>query len=329
MLKMHDTVVAYMDICGFSDLVKRDVNKAAEMLEYIRKMMDSACKLDIKGSTPFEWNQFSDSIFFYWKTRDDGLDLPLLILFLKIVATVQYEAFVRFGLPVRGAISRGQIYTSRTAVGMAVLNSYKMESETADWFRVLVDESVLSLLPNCMRDVYIHQYDKNHTLNFLYATSLNRVDMELRDILSSFRDRIVADVYDESTRSFKLRTYDESSSQYVPFKPEETGTVAQFCKASLLENRYGMLILYYNNVCFDNNLRELHLDARPIHGATVTTIRRIQELQQEYPENDKVLRFNIDGLLRYFKNRKRDDSQSIDISNECSIESDEGDGCIR
>ena len=170
--EVQDAIVAYLDICGFTKFVRKKESDSAVLLQYLDRMMKSACKTKFGENAPFKYEQFSDSIFFYYIV--DGENSELFLTFLEIVGTVQYEIFVRYGLPVRGAVKKGRLSITGTVSGNIIVDVYKMESEKAGWFRVLLDKDLVSKIPGNILEDITYRDDEHYALNFLVLTSIIR-----------------------------------------------------------------------------------------------------------------------------------------------------------
>lgn len=310
MKKKIEAIVAYYDICGFSDCVRNDDSKADEMLCFIGKAMDAACSFKLGDKHPYKYQQFSDSVLFYYEIGENKNDPRFLITFLEIIGTVQYEAFVRFGLPIRGAVMKGPIYVSGTISGSTVVNVYEMESRVAEWFRVILDRNVIEMLPEKCRNIASNWYDEHGALNFLLMASYTRpgseieLESKIEGVLNSFRKKLLETIYDESLGQFKVQVYDRVNNMFKIVKPCDAETVDEFCKASILENKYGMFIQHYNDVCRSFSMEHLCIDVEWRDELVCVTVSQIKQHMQKYPKNALALKMAVKSLLNQFEKRK-------------------------
>ena len=142
--------VAFIDILGFSDLVKRSEkdDKLFIKIANITINIDEKAKQHRAGSrnekifgdlSQFDVVNFSDSLIM--SDAPDATGFWKLVLFIN---TVFFE-LAQYGTLCRGAISFGSFYQKGTvAFGPAFLEAYHLESKIAKFPRVLVSRSALS-----------------------------------------------------------------------------------------------------------------------------------------------------------------------------------------
>jgi hypothetical protein len=137
-----DRYVAFVDILGFSDIVRnsersRDQASAlVRVLERIRARSLGGAGDDLFG-VDFKVQSFSDTIVLSDKVAESGLKW-----LLYSVQELTLDLLAQ-GILTRGGITKGLMYHSEgVAFGPAFLNAYYLESNIANYPRVVVDRSV-------------------------------------------------------------------------------------------------------------------------------------------------------------------------------------------
>lgn len=139
----EDRYVAFIDILGFSELVRRSSSEAdllgrlVGVLSEIRNYKDSIYKDVNRHLVGLEISSFSDCIVVSAKCSDSGLGFVL-----GVVIRVYNELFHQ-GIFLRGAICKGRmIHNEGIVLGQGMISAYKLESGTAMYPRVIFDTEV-------------------------------------------------------------------------------------------------------------------------------------------------------------------------------------------
>jgi hypothetical protein len=135
--------VAFLDILGFSNMVKFDfesssqyktyLNKLFQIYNYTSKLHDSNLDLNVM--------QFSDSIV---------LSVPFskefFSSFISVIAKYQYDLFCE-GILCRGGIAYGKhFFQEGFLFSNGLIDAYKIESETAKHPRIVVSTDLIELI---------------------------------------------------------------------------------------------------------------------------------------------------------------------------------------
>lgn len=135
--------VAFLDILGFSEMVRRDCHSGGEAPKFLPLLSDALAetrKLQVAGETRLL--QFSDSIILslpYQRDRD------VFSGFLQTISGLQRMLFERQIL-CRGGVAHGkhsesdEIYFSQ-----ALVEAYRIEANLAQFPRVVISEDLLQL----------------------------------------------------------------------------------------------------------------------------------------------------------------------------------------
>lgn len=136
--------VAFIDILGFSDLVRRSsedldlLSRIASVLANVGAYRNSIYEDENHHLVGVEVSTFSDCIVVSAKCSDVGLGVVV-----GMVITI-YHSLLHQGVFTRGAISKGGLIHNRDIVfGPGLISAYGLESTTALYPRVIFDSSVL------------------------------------------------------------------------------------------------------------------------------------------------------------------------------------------
>ncbi|MBW8036232.1 MAG: hypothetical protein FVQ79_11525 [Planctomycetes bacterium] len=152
MNQYEERYVAFIDILGFKELVKRAEKDATllgrltsileeqEMYSKIEKHFDATSKVDSSDyyRNMFRISTFSDNIVMSAKTDLNGLGL-ITILSAQICNRLLHQ-----GVFTRGAISKGKlIHTNTIVLGNGLINAYNLEKSAAIYPRILLDKNIV------------------------------------------------------------------------------------------------------------------------------------------------------------------------------------------
>jgi hypothetical protein len=137
-----DATVAFIDILGFSDIVKQSVALTAKATELIAILEDIAnAKQEFADdfeivSDDFKAQSFSDCIVLSENASPVGL------FHLMAAVTLLSFRLLSKGVFVRDGIAKGSLHHSDKVVfGPAMIDAYRLESTTARYPRILVDRA--------------------------------------------------------------------------------------------------------------------------------------------------------------------------------------------
>lgn len=176
--------VAYLDILGFSNMVKSDcespnnsekyMDNLFEIYEHTRNLHDTNSELDII--------QFSDSTVLTMPFSKDKFSL-----FVKMISEFQYNLFCK-GIICRGGIAYGKHFAKEGFLFSAgLINAYNIEREIARYPRIVVSNDLIELIYKngiFVEDVQLlREYDNAFFVDFLENTDLNEAADKLKLIL--------------------------------------------------------------------------------------------------------------------------------------------------
>ncbi|TBG25383.1 hypothetical protein ELG79_09015 [Rhizobium leguminosarum] len=174
----RDRVVAFVDILGFSSLVRsadQDPELRRKIVHALRQV--SIVKGPIEGDTSFRAQNFSDCLIL---TADNTAAGLWRILF-AISDLTWY--LLDIGVLLRGGVTIGNVHhDDEVAYGVGINEAYRLEDKIADVPRVLLDEKVMEACQtyaenNEVASAYLNarilkDTDGYHFLNFLLDVSL-------------------------------------------------------------------------------------------------------------------------------------------------------------
>jgi hypothetical protein len=132
------SLVAFLDILGFSDIVQNDCNSAStnnleKIIEIVKVASDALSFGDVR--------QFSDSI-----VCSVNYSIDNIISLINAIQKLQNSALEK-GVLLRGGISLGKHYSdSNLLFSEALVNAYKIESVVARFPRVVLDSNIIELI---------------------------------------------------------------------------------------------------------------------------------------------------------------------------------------
>jgi len=157
-LAYKKSLVAFIDILGFSDLVNKSSSdpekrkKVEKIVNFVRDIIFVQEKI-LQPDDPFylKVSFISDSIVISVDIPEHTHDQHLLNI-LKYTGSVGLS-LLALGISCRGAIVMGNIFHHRdsnfnTVVGPALVNAYNLERTVAVYPRIIVDNSVYDLWKN-------------------------------------------------------------------------------------------------------------------------------------------------------------------------------------
>lgn len=126
-LEIKKEVCIFFDVLGtkaFFDKVKENTQEERELIQKYRDLV-KFIKKEVKDIFELSKNKvkyFSDNIFISFDTKVE--DIGYILIFL---ARVQLVSIVKFGLPIRGGITLGNICNTDVLIGKGLIDSYTME----------------------------------------------------------------------------------------------------------------------------------------------------------------------------------------------------------
>lgn len=126
--------IAIFDILGFRELIK---SAKIKLLPEILKNTLSLSKSSLVDDSILGSIVFSDTIVFYGINDESFLDEALIIISASNLLSIA----ARNGIPLRGALTYGDVYIDRKEehiIGPAIVRGYDLE-RSQDWIGALVD----------------------------------------------------------------------------------------------------------------------------------------------------------------------------------------------
>lgn len=134
----------FLDILGFSALVKgQDCDVVYQIIRKIkRELKSSKDYMEKIGSSPIA-TTFSDCIVLSVEVKNEDVAEASNILVTATVKMLQ-DTYLNQAIALRGGMAYGKLYHKGDGVfGPAMIKAYELESQYADWPRVIFDRSVV------------------------------------------------------------------------------------------------------------------------------------------------------------------------------------------
>lgn len=161
LMKFEDRYVAFIDILGFSDLVRRSsadadlLGRLATVLGDISNYKESVYVDERRHLVGAEVSSFSDCIVISAKCTGVGLGVVI-----GMVITI-YHSLLHQGVFTRGAISKGgMIHNKNVCFGQGLISAYGLESGAALYPRIIFDSSVVEDFSNFTPDDEVRNFKK-------------------------------------------------------------------------------------------------------------------------------------------------------------------------
>ncbi len=202
-------IVAFVDILGFSAMVKSDCEANDDKMKYFEVLKN--LNGQVKEIQDCEITQFSDSVIF---------SIPLspnnYLKLIDVVMNYQYRLLLK-GIICRGAISFGKHYKENDFMfSQGLIEAYQLESKTAISPRIIVSKNLMELLET--KDVGLHMLCKQRDgFYFLDYLSCGKVE-ETYAIMEKFSKNLNSYQSNVKEKYYWLFQYWEYKySQKLPF----------------------------------------------------------------------------------------------------------------
>ncbi|MBR5717520.1 MAG: hypothetical protein IKX16_00700, partial [Clostridia bacterium] len=115
---IREHYIAYMDLLGYKNFFQENPDRVPEFLDSIHAAIETAqayiSQLNISpllsaSKMEFKTKIFSDNILICLEAINDELYKPRLLALLKLSADIQRNFITRYGLFLRGGITKGAI----------------------------------------------------------------------------------------------------------------------------------------------------------------------------------------------------------------------------
>jgi hypothetical protein len=164
-LENHQSIVAFIDILGFKEIVKEN-NKSKDY--NILNQLKEALHLSINKSivvmkewlkafgeienenldAKLKYRQFSDNLYFSFDYKDDKSDYELAVYLVTSIAAFYQRNMLSKHFYIRGGIADGQNYCDEHMIfSSALIKAYEFETRTAIYPRIIIDPKILKSLP--------------------------------------------------------------------------------------------------------------------------------------------------------------------------------------
>ena len=177
-LRYRNRWFAYLDLLGFTDLINtKSIEEVIPVYSEALGRMRSACKLGAKEAGLLN-SWFSDTFIIY--TRTDSLED---FAHLESAARNFFQLLITKGIPVRGCISHGKLYSQvkkNIFIGPALVEAHTY-GEALDWVGFCLAPSVEEKLKNdlpleqryCYRKISEKRVLRKAPVDYLYAYAFN------------------------------------------------------------------------------------------------------------------------------------------------------------
>ena len=142
-IELKTYIVAFIDLLGFSAMVKHDCESANGDQKYIKSLYSIYLKTkELKKSIEgLQLTQFSDSVVLAIPYTPDNY-----VKIIKVISDYQYE-LLQSGILCRGGISYGKHFSTEDFLfSNGLIDAYRLESSIANTLRIVVSADLVELV---------------------------------------------------------------------------------------------------------------------------------------------------------------------------------------
>lgn len=149
--KLKNYYIAYFDILGYKSffidendhqkLLQDILNIVRDVKEYMEQMKNYLIE-NVK------YRAFSDNFIFYFEEneQDNFSDFNALSTLAFLMSNIQKKILAKYGILVRGAITKGEFYADDSIVfGNGLIRAVEIEAEKAIYPRIIIDNNIFKL----------------------------------------------------------------------------------------------------------------------------------------------------------------------------------------
>lgn len=218
MLDYH--FLAFLDILGYSNMVKSDLEGPAGEEKYFQKLIQLHKETNLlkNENLNFTLIQFSDSIII-----SAPYNPKTFHAFSKLIAEYQFKLLAN-GIPIRGGITYGKhFYENDFLFSSALIDAYNIESKLARFPRIILSDDLFELLNSQHVNLEYVVLDNNYKIiDFLHNVTLDESNIK---IINSIVNKLETNKNETvSEKGFWLK-------EYLNYKyPENDIKYARFIK---------------------------------------------------------------------------------------------------
>lgn len=214
--------IAYFDLLGYKDFFKSHPDKVEEFLSAIHDSISSARRyiqeinssfLARAGQLAINVKIFSDNILLCMETgseKAEPIEYPRFLAFLSIVADIQRNFILNYGLFLRGAVTIGSLSFNKDFIfGQGLIDAVQLEG-AAIYPRIIISDTALDFID---RAHFIKQSDldrvcdiekRSHSGEIITDEDLsfynfNKSAANMERFYSKWRDGLLLNVFDRFT----------------------------------------------------------------------------------------------------------------------------------
>lgn len=211
MLDYH--FVAFLDILGYSNMVKSDLEGPSGDEKYFQKLLDLHKETNGLKYENLEFTliQFSDSIIISAPFNPDSF-----CSFSKLIAEYQLK-LLHVGIPIRGGITFGKhYYKDDFLFSSGLIDAYGIESKLARYPRIIISDDLFELLKSQKVNLEFVINDNDYKIiDFLHASD-GTFDIEIiNDLITKLENNKSETV---SEKGLWLKEYVNYKNPETPLK---------------------------------------------------------------------------------------------------------------
>ena len=195
--------IAYMDMLGYKDFFQKHAEQIPQLLnsicavisntkDYIARANQSQI-LHSYADMDISMKMYSDNILLCLEIGETQFEIVKLLTFLSIVADVQREFVVKYGLFLRGGVTIGEMSFNEDFVfGQGVIDGVEMEAR-ANYPRIMLSQSIVDIL---FQMHYISDSNMKSCVEIMNKSqSGDPISLEEQELLKAYAPQIYNELF--------------------------------------------------------------------------------------------------------------------------------------
>ena len=154
-------LIVFLDILGYKNKISDNPSENSQFIMDVEKLTELIKATPSDSQTKYNENvgvrYFSDNFLIYYKMGNHPSsehELSFLRSLLERISCIQFHFLARHHMMIRGGITIGNFYANKDIVfGKGLVESYHLESKTAKYPRIVMDEKTFQRLNDMAENI--------------------------------------------------------------------------------------------------------------------------------------------------------------------------------
>ena len=218
----YEAFIAYFDVLGYKAFFEDKENDISAFLENSLSLVEDTRNIAKQSETSLliQYKLFSDNCILVIRFDDSSYQKAFRLLVDK-VAYLQMKFLKDYRIPIRGAITKGQIFVNNDIVfGSGLITAEKLERVEAQYPRIIIDSSIEESLDLSENKFIKKDYDGKYYIDFFSILKVSNVyspEREEKTAICKMRDSVyyLVEKYGHYDNRFKDREKIEESGKTI------------------------------------------------------------------------------------------------------------------